>query len=88
MFPSLDSIAGTGKYSAVGTVLVIPAAETQVGELATIMEDMNIMSRIFDKELGETNMILGGGFSRRRGPRPTPETGSPRETRAWCRAAA
>lgn len=65
ILPSLDSIAGTGKYSGVGTVLVIPAAETQVGELATIMEDMNIMSRIFDKELRETNMILRGGFSRR-----------------------
>ncbi len=65
VFPSLDSIAGTGKYSAVGTVLVIPAAETQVGELATIMEDMNIMSRIFDKELRETNMILGGEYSHR-----------------------
>ena len=57
--PLLHSIPVTGKYSGVGTVLVIPAAETKVGELATIMEDMHIMSRIFDKKLGQIAEFKG-----------------------------
>ena len=35
-----------------GAVLVIPSAEMKAEELAAIMEDLSVMSRIFDKKLG------------------------------------
>lgn len=62
--PSSPSIAGTREYSGTGRVLVIPTAEMKVQDLVMIMEDMNIMSRIFDKKLKEANLIPGfGGYS-------------------------
>jgi len=48
--------------SAAGRVLVIPAAETKAKEVAAIMEDMNVMSRIFDKKLREAHMISNVGI--------------------------
>jgi len=57
-----------------GIVLVVPAAEMKAEELAAIMQDMNIMARIFDKKLnyplrlveGET-LVLGGLLASGRG---------------------
>ncbi len=42
------------QYSSIGTALVVPAEETDAETLVTIKEDMNVMSRIFDKKLGRT----------------------------------
>ena len=39
-----------------GGVLVIPSAQMKVENLAAITEDMNIMSRIFDKQLSQSNV--------------------------------
>jgi hypothetical protein len=39
--------------SAAGTVLVIPTSEMKAEELVTIVEDMTVMSRIIDKQLGQ-----------------------------------
>ncbi|MHC4789925.1 MAG: coiled-coil domain-containing protein [Planctomycetota bacterium] len=47
-----------------GKVLVIPAAELKAKDLITIMEDMSVMSRIFDKKLSQTDLVRaarGGG---------------------------
>jgi len=40
------------QYTGAGTVLVIPTAEMETQDLVAIMEDMNIMSRIFDRKIG------------------------------------
>jgi hypothetical protein len=39
-----------------GGVLVIPSAEMKVENLAAITEDMSVMSRIFDKQLNQSNV--------------------------------
>jgi len=44
-----------------GTVLVIPAAQMKVEDLATITEDMSIMSRIFDNKLSQAHLTTGRG---------------------------
>ncbi len=57
-----------------GRVLVVPTVEMKAEDLAAIMQDMNIMNRIFDKKLnyplrlgeGET-IVLGGLFASNRG---------------------
>lgn len=51
-----------------GKVLVIPAAEIEMQDLATIMEDMSVMSRILDKKLDLSPAgFLGGGGGLRGG---------------------
>jgi len=40
------------QYTGSGTVLVIPTAQMKPQDLADIMEDLNVMSRILDKKLG------------------------------------
>lgn len=40
-------------HSAVGSVLVIPTSEIKAEDLATIVEDMTVMSRIIDSQLGK-----------------------------------
>lgn len=52
------------RYGGSGPVFVIPAAEINAQDLVTIMEDMRVMSRIFDKKLGLSpgGMFLGSGF--------------------------
>jgi hypothetical protein len=45
-------------------ILVIPGGQIKWEELGTIMEDMNVMSRIFGKRLLEARMISGGGYGR------------------------
>jgi len=59
----------TSKYGRAGTVLVIPTAETTAEDIATIMEDMSVMSRILDKKLSQSHTVSGHfygsfGFSR------------------------
>ena len=43
------------QHSGGGGILVIPSAEMKVENLAAITEDMSVMSRIFDKQLGQSN---------------------------------
>jgi len=52
------NIATTGQYGG-GKVLVIPTAEIQPQDLVTMMEDMTVMCRIFDKRLEQSNLISG-----------------------------
>jgi len=44
-----------------GGVLVIPAAQMKMENLAAITEDMSIMSRIFDKQLSQSNLTASRG---------------------------
>ncbi|NQT02554.1 MAG: hypothetical protein HQ580_11060 [Planctomycetes bacterium] len=44
-----------------GGVLVIPSAEMKVENLAVITEDMSVMSRIFDKQLNQSNVQTARG---------------------------
>lgn len=44
--------------SGAGAVLVIPNVEMKDEEFAAIMEDLNVMSRIFDKKLGPQQELL------------------------------
>jgi len=52
------NIATTGQYGG-GKVLVIPTAEIQPQDLVTMMEDMTVMCRIFDKRLEQSNLVSG-----------------------------
>jgi len=65
--------ATTLLYSA--PVLVIPAAEMKAEDLVTIMEDMNVMSRIFDKQLAKANLIKSPDYSWIYSRRSTSSTG-------------
>jgi len=42
-----------------GEVLVIPTAQMKLEDLATITEDMNVMSRIFAKKLSQAHLTTG-----------------------------
>ena len=48
-------------HSGGGAVLVIPAAELNVEDLAAITEDMTVMSRIFDNKLSQARLTTGRG---------------------------
>ncbi|MHC4461174.1 MAG: hypothetical protein ACYS30_07030 [Planctomycetota bacterium] len=57
-----------------GRVLVVPTADTKAGDFASIMQDMNIMTHIFDKKLNYSSrlndgatIVLGGLLSSNRG---------------------
>jgi len=52
------------KSSYAEAVLVIPAAEMKPEDLLAIMEDMNIMARIFDKQLAKAHLIQSREYSR------------------------
>ena len=43
-----------------GSVLVIPSSQMKIENLAAINEDMNVMSRIFDKKLSQSNLTTEG----------------------------
>lgn len=58
---SLD-LALSRQYGGAGTVLVVPTAETKPQDLATITQDLNIMSRILDKELDPDRRDRLSGF--------------------------
>ena len=49
------------QHSGGGGVLVIPSAQVKVENLAAITEDMSVMSRIFDKQLGQSNVPTARG---------------------------
>lgn len=52
------NIATTGQYGG-GRVLVIPTAEIAPQDLFTMMEDMTVMCRIFDKRLAQSQPLRG-----------------------------
>lgn len=54
--------AGTQQYGS-REVLVIPTAEIKPQDLVTMMEDMTVMCRIFDKKLAQSNLIPRQIFS-------------------------
>ena len=62
-------LASAQQHGGMGRVLVVPTAEMKAEELAAIMQDMNIMTRIFDKKLNyplrlsEGKSIVLGGWS-------------------------
>jgi hypothetical protein len=49
------------QYSGIGSILVIPAAQMKVEDLAAITADMSVMSRIFDKKLSQARLTTGRG---------------------------
>jgi len=52
-------------HSGAGTVLVIPTSEMKAEDLATIIEDLTVMARIIDKQLGQEqskHMWFSGDF--------------------------
>ena len=52
----------TDRHDGSGQVFVIPAAEIKAQDLVTIMEDMSVMARIFDKKLGRSHTGLSSFF--------------------------
>jgi len=58
--PRLGRISLLGQGGS-GAVLVIPAAQMKVENLATITEDMTVMSRIFDTKLSQAHLTTGRG---------------------------
>lgn len=52
------NIASKGQYDG-GKVLVIPTAEIMPQDMVTMMEDMTVMCRIFDKRLEQSQPIRG-----------------------------
>jgi len=56
------NIAGTGQFDS-GGILVIPTAEIKPQDVVTLMEDMNVMCRIFDKKLAQSHLISGNFLS-------------------------
>jgi hypothetical protein len=53
-----DIISARGQQSG-GKVLVIPTAEIKPQDLVTMMEDMTVMCRIFDKRLEQSQPVRG-----------------------------
>ena len=49
------------QHSSGGAVLVIPAAQMKIENLAAITEDMTVMSRIFDTKLSQAHLTTGRG---------------------------
>jgi len=52
------NIARTGQFDS-GGILVIPTAEIKPQDVVTLIEDMNVMCRIFDKKLADSQLIPG-----------------------------
>jgi len=48
------SVPFAGRYSDSGSIFVIPSSEMKAEDIVTIVEDMRIMSRIFEKKLGSS----------------------------------
>jgi hypothetical protein len=55
-------LSRTNQQTGGGKVLVIPTAEIKPQEMVTLMEDMTIMCRIFDKKLAQSNLVPGMPF--------------------------
>lgn len=56
----LPTLSGLPSKSKTGAVLVIPSTQMKPEDTATLIEDMTIMSRIFDKKLSDRNLIPPG----------------------------
>ncbi|MCP4607991.1 MAG: hypothetical protein GY845_04680 [Planctomycetes bacterium] len=56
---TLPHLSHLQQGSSGGGVLVIPSVEMKVENLAAISEDMNVMSRIFDTQLNQTQLTTG-----------------------------
>jgi len=65
-----------------GRVLVIPTAEIEPQDLVTMMEDMTVMCRIFDKRLEQSNLVSGRFTTDSRIILPTPFSWGSRSTGA------
>lgn len=65
MMPEIPAMPRVGipvwQQSGGGAVLVVPAAELKVEDLAAITEDMTVMSRIFDTKLSQAHLTTGRG---------------------------
>ena len=55
-------LSRTNQQSGGGKVLVIPTAQIQPQDMVTLMEDMTVMCRIFDKKLAQSNLVPGMPF--------------------------
>jgi hypothetical protein len=55
-------LSTTNQQSGGGKVLVIPTAEIKPQDMVTLMEDMTVMCRIFDKKLAQSNLVPGMPF--------------------------
>jgi hypothetical protein len=55
-----DGFSFGSRTSSAGTVLVIPSEQTTTQDLITINEDMNVMSRIFEKNLEQERVTTIG----------------------------
>ncbi len=67
-------LANARQHGGAGKVLVVPTAEMKAGDFALIMQDMNIMTHIFDKKLNYSSrlndgatIVLGGLLASNRG---------------------
>jgi hypothetical protein len=59
-FVQLKTLLGRrNQQSGGGKVLVIPTAEIEPQDMVTLMEDMTVMCRIFDKKLAQSNLVPG-----------------------------
>lgn len=64
-FPSVSTgrnIMLGSRSGSLSEVLVIPSAEISMEEIATITEDMNIMTRIFERNLQQVHIDVGSMF--------------------------
>lgn len=49
------------QHSGSGGILIVPSGQTNLEDLAAITEDLNVMSRIFDKKLSQSDMLTVSG---------------------------
>ena len=78
----LTMILNLRAHQAGGKVLVIPTAEIEPQDLVTMMEDMTVMCRIFDKRLEQSNLVSGRFTTGSRIILPTPFSRDSRSTGA------
>ena len=57
--------------SGAGAILVIPSAQIKTEDIVTINEDMNVMSRILDKQLARSRLARSPGYNPYSSRRPT-----------------
>jgi hypothetical protein len=59
--PRLPKVPFSHLQQSGGGILVIPSAQMKVEDLAAITEDLNVMSRIFDEKLSQSDMLTARG---------------------------
>ena len=55
-------LSTTNQQTGGGKVLVIPTSEIKPQDMVTLMEDMTVMCRIFDKQLAQSSLVPGMPF--------------------------